>query len=173
MFKLRNDRSVLISEISSFLPEMLEARGNTNWRSPKGRSQKDNRKIIKRILETCLSAEDARIAMETVELCRTESSTGGYNCHLQSLPPWAKAFIHQCCNARCNIELALIALAGKPDATWAAGTAARVGPKSIEFEKEPLKDQIAAIERTESAGLRVNPRIDPEKIRRKKTKSEI
>ena len=117
MFKLRNDRSVLISEISSFLPEMLKARGNTNWRSPTtSRSQKDNRQIIKRILETCLSAEDARIAMETVELCRTESSTGGYNCHLQSLPPWAKAFIHQCCNARCNIELALIALAGKPDA---------------------------------------------------------
>jgi len=167
MFKLRDNISTLIAEISDFLPKMLEARDYTNWISPSGKRQKDNRQIIKRILETCLCEEDAKRAMEIVESCRTESSTGGYNCHRQSLPPWAKAFIHQCCNARCNIKLALIAIADNPDATWAAGTAARVESESRLFENAPLEKQRAAIEKTEAAGLRVNPRLNSEKLRRK------
>lgn len=65
---------------------------------------------MKRILEASLYEADAIKAMEVVESCRTESSTGGYNCHHQPLPIWAKEFIHQCCNARRNIELALTAL---------------------------------------------------------------
>ncbi len=168
MFNLRDNRSALITEISNFLPEMLESRGYTNWRSPSGKRQKDNRQIIKRILDTCLYEAEAKRAMEIVESCRMESSTGGYNCHRQSLPNWAKAFIHQCCNARCNIELALIALSGNPDATWAAGTAARVESESRLFEDAPLEKQRAAIDKTESAGLRVNPRLNIGNIRRTK-----
>lgn len=159
MFQLRGSKSVLVNQISSFLPDMLKARGYTNWRSPKGGRQKDNRQIIKKILETCLNEADAIRAMDVVESCRSESSTGGYACHKKSLPEWAKAFIHQCCNSKANIELMLVALTGNADATWAAGTAARVGSESRLFENAPIEDQIDAIQRTQSAGLNLNPRL--------------
>ena len=74
MFLLRDSKSVLIDKISIFLPDMLESRSHTNWKSPKGKHQKDNREIIKRILETCLSRIDALQAMQVVESCRSESS---------------------------------------------------------------------------------------------------
>lgn len=160
MFKLRDSISNLVDQINTFLPDMLESRGYTNWRSPTGRRQKDNRQIMKQILETSLYEADAIKAMEVVESFRTESSTGGYNCHRQSLHIWAKEFIHQCCNARRNIELALVALSGNcPDATWAAGTAARVKSESRLFESAPIDEQDVAINRTRSAGLNPNPRL--------------
>lgn len=153
-FQLRDSISNLVIKINTFLPDMWKSRGCT------GRGQKDNRLIMKRIIETCLSKEDAIKAMEVIESCRSESSTGGYNCHLNSLPIWAKEFIHQCCNAQENIELALKALTGDhPNATWAAGTAARVKSESRLFESAPIDEQTAAINRTRAAGLSPNPRL--------------
>ncbi|MCB1793418.1 MAG: hypothetical protein KDJ70_03125 [Candidatus Competibacteraceae bacterium] len=154
-FQLRDSISNLVIKINTFLPGMWKSRNYT--RSDK----KDNRLIMEQIIKTCLSKEeDAIKAMEIIESCRSESSTGGYNCHLNSLPIWAKEFIHQCCNAQKNIELALKALTGDhPNATWAAGTAARVKSESRLFESAPIDEQSAAINRTRAAGLSPNPRL--------------
>ena len=153
-FQLRDSISNLVSQINTFLPGMWKSRDYT------GRRKKDNRLIMEQIIKTCLYEEDAIKAMEVIESCRSESSTGGYNCHLNSLPIWAKEFIHQCCNAQKNIELALKALTGDhPNATWAAGTAARVKSESRLFESAPIDEQSAAINRTRAAGLSPNPRL--------------
>ena len=106
MFQLRDSKSVLVNQISSFLPDMLKARGYTNWRSPKGGRQKDNRQIIKKILETCLNEADAILAMEVVESCRSASSTVAMlvtKNHYQS----GKSFYSSVLYPKPNIEMML------------------------------------------------------------------
>lgn len=159
MFSLRAPTEVLVGNIETELNVLWKNRGLSARASGSGKYRKDNREVMRFILDSCLTEEDARAAMSIIETCRSESSTGCYNCHKASLPEWAKSFIHQCCNAVKNLELAIEALKGNEKAVWAAGTAARVKSESRLFENAPVHEQKAAIENAREAGFEENPRL--------------
>lgn len=159
MFDLREPKDVLIGKINGELAVLWEKRGLSTKASKSGKRQKDNREVMKFILNSCLAENDACAAMRIIETCRSESSTGCYNCHKVSLPDWAKSFIHQCCNAVKNLELAIEALKGNEMAVWAAGTAARVKSESRLFENAPVHEQKTAIKNARKAGFKENPRL--------------